>query len=93
MVKRAVSLYVEEADIVRFEADVVALKYARGLFGAALSVAKALGKTEAVMQQVLPTVGSLQLLPGLGRIKAKHALFLRVVQPSSFDYTEIRQFC
>gem|GEM_PF-4977422 len=90
--KKAIAVRVEPADISRFEADVVALKYAGGLFGASLAVAKALGQTEASMQQKLPSVGALTLLPGMGRIKARQALFLRVVKLSSFDYTEIRQF-
>ncbi len=90
--KKSIAVSVLPADISRFEADVIALKYARGLFGAALTVAKLLGKTEAVMQQLLPSVGSIHLFSGLGLIKAKQALFLRVVQLSSFDYIEIRQF-
>ncbi len=89
---KPVAFSVQYADIVQFEADVIALKYARGLFGAALSVARALGKTEALMQQHLPSVGSVYLFPGMGRIKAKQALFIRVVQLSAFDYGEIRQF-
>jgi hypothetical protein len=80
------------ADIAQFDADVIALKYARGLFGAALAVARALGQTEALMQERLPSVGSVYLFPGMGRIKAKQALFIRVVQLSAFDYGEIRQF-
>lgn len=89
---RHIAFSVECADLVQFEADVIALKYARGLFGAALTVARALGKTEADMQQHLPSVGGVYLFPGGGRIRAKQALFLRVVQLSAFDYGEIRQF-
>lgn len=89
---RHVDVVVESADIARFRADVIALKYARGLFGASLAVARALGKTEADMQRLLPAVGSTCLLPGLGAIGGTHALFLRVVQLSSMDDIEIRQF-
>ena len=87
-----IAFSVQCADLVQFEADVIALKYARGLFGAALTVARALGKTEADMQQHLRSVGGVYLFPGAGRIKAKQALFIRVVQLSAFDYGEIRQF-
>jgi hypothetical protein len=87
-----IAFSVQCADIAQFEADVIALKYARGLFGAALAVARALGQTEALMQQRLPSVGSVYLFPGMGRIKARQALFIRVVQLSAFDYGEIRQF-
>ena len=65
--KRSVSISVECGDITRFAADVIALKYARGLFGAAQGVASALGKTEADIQQQLPDLGSAQLYPGGGR--------------------------
>jgi len=90
--KRSIGLAVHCADVTQFEADVIALKYPRGLFGSGLAVATALGKTEAAMQQLLPSVGSAQLFPGQGHIKAGQALYLRVVQLTAFDYIEIRQF-
>jgi len=88
--RKEISISVQKGDITRFDADVIALKYARGLFGAAFSVAKGLGKSEADMQKLLPSVGNLHLADGRGRIKARQALFLSVVQLSSFDYIEIR---
>ena len=92
MVKRSIGLAVHCADLTRFDADVIALKYPRGLFGPALAVAAALGQTEAAMRQLLPSLGSAHLFPGQGRIRAGQALYLRVVELSAFDYSEIRQF-
>ncbi len=73
-------------------ADVLALKYANALFGADRTVAKALGKTEDEILQMIPTPNAYKLFPGLGRIEAKQALFLNVGDLYSFNYAAIRQF-
>lgn len=90
--KKEIRVSIQLADITKFEADIVAVKFSGGLFGASLAVAKALGKTEADIQKAIPSLGSLHLVPGHGRIRAKQALFLSVVRLSSFDYMEIYQF-
>ena len=89
---KEIHIDVESADIRRFQADVVALKFSGALIGGAYSAAKALGVTEAELTRRLPAVGSLYLAPGQGRIGATHALFLAVVQLPFFNYVAIRRF-
>ena len=89
---RLVHMAVEAADIARLDADVIALKYPCGLFGAAGVVAAALGIMDDEMRRRLPSLGSLHLAPGNGRIGARQAAFLSVVALSSFNYEQIRQF-
>ena len=89
---RHVRVAVEVGDISRLEADVVAVKYARGLFGAASTVAGELGVTDEELRRSLPSLGSLHLVPGQNRIGATQAAFLSVVPISFFTYDQIRQF-
>ena len=83
---------VQAGDVTSFAANVVAVKYAGGLFGTALDLAKALGKTQEDIQNLLPSVGSKQILPGERKIKAQKALFISVVSLATFDYIDVQQF-
>lgn len=74
------------------DADVVVLKFAQRLHGADRVVAEALGKSNAQMKQLLPTVGSHVLLPSQGSIAARYALFLSVPDIYNFIYDRIRKF-
>jgi hypothetical protein len=89
---RSVKLDLRVGDVANVEADVVAVKYAEGLFGSALALARALGKTEEDLGEVLASVGSKHVLPGAGRIKAQKALFLSVVSLAQFDYIDVERF-
>lgn len=82
----------QAGDITRLDADVVALKYSGGLFGATGRVANALGLREDDMRRALPSMGTLHVVPGDGRIRAKNAAFLHVAPISSFTHDDIRQF-
>src|SRR5262249_3044649 len=68
------------------------LKFAQALYGADNIVSKALGKSESDIADLLPNIGSYELLDSLGRIKPKQILFLSVVDLGSFGYEEIRNF-
>lgn len=89
---REIHFSIQQGDVTRFEADVIGMKYAKGLFGASQALAKALGETEESIKAVLPSVGSVQLIPGQERIKAKAVLFLSVASLAAFDYIDIHQF-
>jgi hypothetical protein len=88
----SVELDLKAGDVAGVEADVVAVKYAEGLFGSALALAGPLGKTQEELGQALTSVGSRQILPGAGRIKARKALFLSVVPLARFDYVDVERF-
>ena len=87
-----IHINVQEVDITELDADVVALKYAGGLAGAAGAVARALGKSEIDFKKSLPIRGNMELFPAANRMKPKQALFLRVVSLSHFDFQEIYLF-
>jgi hypothetical protein len=89
---REIHFSIQQGDVTQFEADVIALKYAEGLFGASQTVAKAIGENEETIKAILPSVGDAHLIPSQGRIKAKKVLFLSVVSLSTFDYIDIHQF-
>ena len=83
---------VRESDITSVIADVIALKFAQQLHGADEAVASALKLDDEKMVEMLPTIGSHELLPSEGHLGAKYALFLGVLPLYSFGYAEIRQF-
>lgn len=90
--KRSVSFTVQVDDVVTFEADVLALKFAEDLFGADQAVARVLGKTYDEIKESLPTIGAHMLFSTHRRIRANHVLFLNVGHLYSFGYEEIRKF-
>jgi hypothetical protein len=90
--KHSVGFTVQVDDVVAFEADVLALKFAAGLFGADRAVARVLGKTYDEIKESLPTIGAHTLFSTYGGIRAKHVLFLNVGPLYSFGYEEIRRF-
>jgi hypothetical protein len=89
---RQVRLAVQVGDILRVSADVIALKYQGALSGATGRVANALGIREPEIRRALPSIGSLHLAPGRGRIGAAQAAFLHVVPIAAFSHDHIRQF-
>ncbi|MGD2215508.1 MAG: TIR domain-containing protein [Gemmatimonadales bacterium] len=89
---RSVKFDVSVGDVTSFEADVVAVKYAEGLFGAAETLAAALGKTEEDLEGSLASVGSRLILPAAGKIRAGRALFLSVVSLARFDLMDVQRF-
>jgi hypothetical protein len=90
--KHKIHVASQMGDIRQIDADVVVLKYAQELVGAAQAVAQALGKTSSDLSTRLPAVGSSCLFAGSGKIKARQALFISAVPLRSFDYADVRQF-
>ena len=87
-----IAFAVEVGDVITFDADVIALKFAQSLYGADGAVARALGKDDSEMAELLPTIGSHKLLRTRGKINAKTVLFLSVPPLHRFRYEEIRGF-
>jgi len=90
--EKFINIDIQQVDITQFEADVVALKFAGVLTGAAKVMARTLGKTDEDIKNLLPSIGSMRLLPGNDRIKANRILFFRMVSLSAFDYREAYRF-
>jgi hypothetical protein len=83
---------IKVGDVRLFDCDILALKFADGLYGADRIVATALGKSEFEISTLLPSVGACQLLDSLGRIKPGQVLFVGVGDIFRFDYANIRKF-
>lgn len=73
-----------------FNADVLALKYAQGLYGVDLAVHERL--TGAGSKPKLPKLGDVSFCNTGGAIAARTALFVGVRPLHEFDYGEIRAF-
>ena len=92
MASRRVRIDAQTGDIVRTAADVIAVKYQGHLSGATQHVARALSVSAADLQAAMPAEGMVHVVPGGGRIAARHAIFLRVAPASSFKYPHVREF-
>ena len=87
---RHVLIGVETADALGFTADVLALKYAQGLFGVDEAAYSALA--DRLGEFRLPTVSEYVLLKTNGAIQANLVLFVGVQPLHLFGYQEIREF-
>src|SRR5881394_55633 len=83
---------IEWGDITTFEADVIALKHARGFYGADQAVALALGHAGVRVRDIHPAVGEHTLTDTRGALRAPQALFVGVPRLMSLDYPQIQQF-
>jgi hypothetical protein len=89
---RNIAIDVHHGDITKFEADVIALKFAQALYGADAMVVSALGKSSDEIREGLTYLGQYKIYPSLGRVKSDQVLFLSVPFLYRFDYQEIRKF-
>jgi hypothetical protein len=88
-----VDFVIEHGNVVAFEADVLALKYARGFHGADAAVVRALNKKTSIADtQIRPEIGEYLLFDTESGISAPQVLFLGVTTPRQFAYEEIRKF-
>lgn len=90
MRKRAINISVEVGDALQFEADVLALKYAQGLFGLDRAVFNRL--EDQGLEACLPKLAEFTLQDTEGCIGAKSVLFVGVKRLLAFGYSEIREF-
>ncbi len=87
-----IDLLVEIGDVLQFEADVLALKYAQAFYGADAAVSDRLLSAGMLLPEICPGVGESRLVPARGAIAAGAVLFLGVVPLSKFRYQQIREF-
>jgi hypothetical protein len=89
---RAVQFTIQFGDVTSFDSDVVVLKYAHGLYGAASEVAVALSKKGVRLRDLPLSPGDYRYLETRGCISAQHALFVGVPPIWEFSYPQIREF-
>lgn len=85
-----IRILVEEADALKFRADVLILKYAKSLYGVDGAVYKKL--TLAGLKLRVPQAGDYKLIQSRGAVGADSVLFLGVEGLHQFGYGEIRHF-
>jgi len=88
--KREISITVQAGDVLTFDADVLALKYAQELYGADMAVYERLAASEH--EPRLPKVAGFTFHDSKGAIVPRHVLFVGVKPLREFGYAEIREF-
>jgi hypothetical protein len=88
--KREIVISVVHGDVLEFDADVLALKYAQALYGADRAVYERLSGTKAELR--LPKISGFTFIETHGLIEARHVLFVGVKPLREFGYAEIREF-
>jgi|FLYN01.1.fsa_nt_gi hypothetical protein len=88
-----IEFVIEPGNVLDFDADVLALKYAMGFHGADAAVARALFPDMNLREmRIHPDIGQHVLLKTHGAIRAPLALYIGVPYPRHFTYDDIRQF-
>src|SRR4051794_13586263 len=83
---------IQQADIMEFAADVVALKYAQEFYGADRAIAERLVQAKVASQADLqPAAGEYRYLESKGCIDAGAILFVGVRDLSQLRYPQIRE--
>lgn len=92
LVTRNVRIAVEEGDALSFYADVLALKYADGLYGVDRAVVSAMLSVVPDIQSRLPKPSGFYITPTKDAVAARQVLFVGVGPLRQFGYREIRAF-
>ena len=87
MIKMPSTINVIYGDVMDQDVDVLALKYANGLYGADLEVAELLG-----IPNISANKGEYEFIETRGAIKARRVLFQGVGPLHRFEYEEIKRF-
>jgi hypothetical protein len=90
MSNQLVEVRVQQGDVLRFEADVLALKYAQAHYGVDAVAAQKLSSEGRKLR--LPKPWKHTLEKGVSGIAAQRVLFMGVPELHSFGYGEIRKF-
>lgn len=83
---------IEEGDIISFNSDVIALKYAQRFYGADFEVSKILVEEGIDLDSLRPLPSKYSYVEGIGSIKAHYVLFIGVLPEGEFKYKQIREF-
>jgi len=91
-IKPQITLSIEAGDALKFQADVLALKYAQAFYGVDGAVSQLLSTEYDDLTSLLPKISGFRLLPSKGVIEADAVLFVGVNPLRQFGYQEIREF-
>jgi transcriptional regulator with XRE-family HTH domain len=83
---------IQEGDITKFEADVVALKYAQDFYGVDQIIAYKLADRGISVENLRPSIGKYRYVESKGSIAAHAVLFVGVPELGDFGYQQIREF-
>jgi hypothetical protein len=86
------SLSIEQGNIISFDADVVALKYAQGFYGVDGVFASALNRFGISDSDINPSIGESVYIKTRKSTKVPNVLFVGVPPFWKFGYQEIREF-
>ena len=92
MATSVVRIQVERADVLEYETDILALKFAQDLYGVDREVVQRLERHGSNVLGSLPDVGRALIVPSSGVVKAPEILFVGVQPLGRFSYAQIRQF-
>lgn len=87
-----ISIAVIESDALKFQADVLAVKYAQEHYGLDRAAADALWEHYLGLREALPKVNAFKYLPSRGSLTASAVLFVGVKPLQDFGYRDIRDF-
>lgn len=87
-----VRLQVVHGDVLQYDADVLALKFAQDLYGVDAKVVGRLAKRGVRVDGRLPAVGDSLLVESDNAVAAREILFVGVEPLGRFDYETIRMF-
>src|SRR5262245_58722587 len=88
----SVRLEVVHDDVLRYDADVIALKFAQALYGVDLKVVRRLSDNGIDVIDRLPVIGESLLIDSQEAVKAREILFVGVEPLGRFDYESVRRF-
>lgn len=88
---RSIDLMIEYGDILSFEADVVAFKYAQHFHGAELIAASALSVVGIEAKAISPTIGDYRLTETSGALTTPQALFVGTPPLRAIGYKGIHK--
>lgn len=87
-----IEIEVVQGDVFAFQADVLALKFAQGLYGVDRKVVADLLAKGSDIKAQLPSIGSSLLVASRGVVETDAVLFIGVEPLGRFDYETIRNF-
>jgi hypothetical protein len=88
----AIEFSIEQGDIISFNTDVLALKYAQRFFGTDEIIAHLLNKVGIAIETIRPDVGDYRYIETRNCIQARYALFIGVQDLLDFNYQHIQEF-
>ena len=87
-----VRIEVEHHDVLRYQTDILALKFAQALYGVDRKVVERVEQTGITIFDRLPDVGEALIVPARGAVASPEVLFIGVPPLGLFGYAEIRTF-